>query len=58
MALSVQDVLGVEGVAHAMATMDNIANSHSDTIRERRLDDIEPARTHKDHLREVFGGDS
>lgn len=34
-ALNVQDVLGVEGVAHAMAAMDNVAASRSRGVVER-----------------------
>lgn len=54
MALSVQDVLGVEGVAHAMAAMDNIANSTSsnDRIREGDVVLLRPL----DAVRNVFGG--
>lgn len=39
-ALVVQDVLGVEGVSHAMAAMDNIANSRSNTDRIRENDRV------------------
>lgn len=54
-ALVAQDVLGVEGVAHAMAAMDNLAasTSNTDRIRANDVTIVSPM----DAVRNVFEGE-
>lgn len=54
-ALVVQDVLGIEGVSHAMAAMDNIAAAHSRPVIERVRVGETVTITPDVALRNVFG---
>jgi hypothetical protein len=52
MALTTQDVLGIEGVAHAMSAMDNIGHARAQAIDRTR--DDRSALSFRDHLTNVF----
>lgn len=56
MALTVQDVLGMEGTSHAMAAMDNVANDKSrSTIDAIRRAETATTITPMQAVRNVFG---
>jgi hypothetical protein len=56
LALNVQDVLGIEGVAHAMATMDNITSSPSRGVVEHLRDEDKVIVAPLDAARRALGG--
>jgi hypothetical protein len=57
MALTVQDVLGNEGVAHSMAAMDNLADATSRAVRDERLDAVAPTHTVNERLQRSLGSE-